>query len=104
MHKFLSSIVNNYESFFCLKSNNKDSVLIKDLVDAERGHRYMMIKMRDLFWFKNDFEKFIYGLGFKLILILNTLINQYENITKWNVCFCLSCSKRYNIHKDKDLV
>ena len=72
---------------FCLKSNNRDSVLIKDHVDAERGHMYMMIKMKDLFGFKNDLEKIVYGLGFKLILIVNILINQCKNPKIWNVCF-----------------
>ena len=29
---------------------------------------YMMIKTSDLFWFVNDLEKIIFGLGYKLIL------------------------------------
>ena len=35
---------------------------------AQRGYMKMMIKMKDLFVFINDFEKIISGIGFKLIL------------------------------------
>ena len=45
---------------------NRGSQPKVDHVAAERGHMYMIIKMRDLFGFVNDLEKVIFGLGFKL--------------------------------------
>ena len=71
MYKLLTSTDDDYESGFVRKIDNKNSQLIGDHVAAERGHMYMMVKMRDLFGFVNDLEKIIYDLGFKLILKRN---------------------------------
>ena len=71
MYKLLTSTDDEYESGFVRNQGNRDSQLKVDHIAAERGHMYMMIKMSDLFGFVNDLEKFIYGLGFKLILKRN---------------------------------
>ena len=71
MYKLLTSTDDEYESGFVSNINNRNSPLKGDHVAAERGHMYMMVKMRDLFGFLNDLEKIIYGLGFKLILKRN---------------------------------
>ena len=71
MYKLLTSADDEYESGFVRNQGNRDSQLKGDHIAAERGHMYMMIKMRDLFGFVNDLEKFIYCLGFKLILKRN---------------------------------
>ena len=68
MYKLLTSTDNEYESGFVRIIDNSNSQLKGDYVAAERGHMYMMVKMRDLFGFVNDLEKIIYGLGFQLIL------------------------------------
>ena len=67
MYKLLTSIEYDYESGFVRNQGNRDIQLKGNHIAAERGHMYMMIKMRDLFGFVNDLEKIIYGLGFKLI-------------------------------------
>ena len=72
MYKLFTSTVDEYESGFVRNQGNRDSQLKGDLIAAERGHMYMMVKMRDLFGFVNDLEKIIYGLGFKLILKSNS--------------------------------
>ena len=71
MYKLLTSTDDEYESGFVRNQGNRDSQLKGDHIAAQRGHMYMMIKMRDLFGFVNDLEKIIYGLGFKLILKRN---------------------------------
>ena len=71
MYKLLTSTNDEYESGFVRNIDNRNSQLKGDHVAAERGHKYMMVKMRDLFGFVNDLEKIIYGLGFKLILKRN---------------------------------
>ena len=71
MYKLLTSTGDEYESGFVRNIGNRDSQLKGAHVAAERGHMYMMVKMRDLFGFVNDLEKIIYGLGFKLILNRN---------------------------------
>ena len=71
MYKLLTSTDDEYESGFVRNIDNRDSQLKGDHIAAERGHMYMMIKMRDLFGFINDLEKIIYGLGFKLLLKRN---------------------------------
>ena len=71
MYKLLTSTVDEYESGFVRNQGNRDSQLKGDHFVAERGHMYMVVKMRDLFGFVNDLEKIIYGLGFKLILKRN---------------------------------
>ena len=68
MYKFLTSTDDEYDSGFVRSQGNRDSQLKGDLIAAERGHMYMMIKMSNLFGFVNDLEKIICGLGFKLIL------------------------------------
>ena len=67
MCKLLNSTDDEYESGFFENQGNRDSQLIA----AERGHMYMMLKMSDLFGFVNDLENIIYGSGFKLILKRN---------------------------------
>ena len=71
MYELLTSTDDEYESGFVRNIDNRNSQLKGDHVAAERGHMYMMVKMRDLFGFVNDLEKIIYGLGFKLILKRN---------------------------------
>ena len=71
MYKILTSTDDEYESVFVRNQGNRDSQLKGDHIAAERVHMYMMVKMCDLFGFVNDFEKIIYGLGFKLILKRN---------------------------------
>ena len=71
MYKLLTSTDDEFESGFLLNIDKRNSQLKGDQVAAERGHVYMMIKMRDLFGFVNDLEKIIYGLGFKQILKRN---------------------------------
>ena len=71
MYKFLTSTDDEYESGFVINIDNRNSQLKGDHVAADRGHMYMMVKMRDLFGFVNDLEKIIHGLGFKLILKRN---------------------------------
>ena len=71
MYKLLTSTDDEYESGFVRSIYNSNSQLKGYHVAAERGHMYMMVKMRDLFGFVNDLEKIIYGLGFKLILKRN---------------------------------
>ena len=71
MYKLLTSTDDEYESGFVRNIENRNSQLKGDHVAAERGHMYMMVKMRDLFGFVNDLEKIIYGLGYKLILKRN---------------------------------
>ena len=68
MYKLVTSTDDEYESGFVRNHGNRDSQLKGDHIAAQRGHMYMMIKMIDLFGFVKDFEKIIYGLGFKLIL------------------------------------
>ena len=71
MYKLLTSTVDEYESGFVRNKDNRNSQIKGDHVAAERGHMYMMVKMRDLFGFVNDLEKIIYGLGFNLLLKSN---------------------------------
>ena len=71
MYKLLDSSADEYVSGFVRNIGNRESQLKSDHVAAEKGHMYMMVKMRDLFGFVNDLEKIIYGLGFKLILKIN---------------------------------
>ena len=68
MYRLLTSTDDEYESGFVRNQGNRDGQLKDDHIAAERGHMYMMVKMRDLFGFVNDLEKIIYGLGFKLKL------------------------------------
>ena len=70
MYKLLTSTDDEYESEFVRNIDNRKSQLKGEHVAAERGHMYMMVKMRDLL-FVNDLGKIIYGLGFKLILKRN---------------------------------
>ena len=71
MYKLSTSTNDEYESGFVKNIDNRSRQLKGDHIAAERGHMYMMIKMRDLFGFVDDLEKIIYGLGFKLILKRN---------------------------------
>ena len=71
MYKLLTSTDDEYKSGFVRDQGNRDSQLKGDHIAAERGHMYMMIKMINLFGFVYDFEKIIYGLGFKQILKRN---------------------------------
>ena len=71
MYKLLTSTDDEYESGFVKNQGNRKNQLKGDHIAAQRGHMYMMIKMSDLFVFKNDLEKIIYGLGFKLLLKRN---------------------------------
>ena len=68
MYKLLISNDDGYESGSVRNIDNRNSQLKGDHDAAERGHMYMMVKMKDLFGFVNDLEKSIYGLGFKLII------------------------------------
>ena len=68
MYKLLTSTDDEYESGFVRNIDNRNTQLKGDHVAAERGHMYIMVKMRDLFGFVDDLEKIIYGLAFKLIL------------------------------------
>ena len=58
-------------SGFVRKIDNGNSQLKGGNVAAERGHMFMIVKMRGLFGFVYDLEKIIYGLGFKLIFKRN---------------------------------
>ena len=60
MYKLLTSPDDEYESGFVRNQGNSDKQLKGDHIDAERGHMYKLIKMRDLFGFEDDFEKIIY--------------------------------------------
>ena len=71
MYKFLTNTDDEYESGFVKNQGNRDSQLKDDHIAAERGLKYMMIKMSDLFGFVNDLGKIVYGLGFKLMLKRN---------------------------------
>ena len=71
LYKLLTSTVDEYVTGFVRNQGNRDSQLKGDHIAAERGHRYMLIKMSDLFGFVIDLEKIIYGLGLKLILKRN---------------------------------
>ena len=71
MNKLLTSTDDEYESGFVRNIDNRNSQLKSDHIAAQRGHMYMMTKMRDLIGFVNDLEKIICGLGFKLILKRN---------------------------------
>ena len=53
MYKLLTSYDDEYESGFVRNIDNGNSQLKGDHVAAEQGHMYMMIKMSDLFGFKN---------------------------------------------------
>ena len=77
MYKLLTSTDDEYESGFVRDQSNRDSQLKVDHATVERGHMYMMVKMRDLFGFLNNSEKNLYGLGFKLILKKTILIELY---------------------------
>ena len=65
VYKLLTSTGDEYESGFVRNQGNRDCQLKNDHIVAQRGQMYMMVKMSDLFGFINDFEKIIYGLGFK---------------------------------------
>ena len=54
MHKLLTSTDDEYEIGFVRNQGNRESQLKGDHIAAQRGHMYMMIKMRDLFCFTND--------------------------------------------------
>ena len=68
IYRLLISTDDEYESGLVRNQGNRDNQFKGDHNAAERGHKYMMIKMSDLFGFVNDLEKILYGLGFKLIL------------------------------------
>ena len=51
MYRLLSGTDDGYESGFVGNQSNRYSQLKCDHVAAERGHMYMLIKMRDLFGF-----------------------------------------------------
>ena len=72
MYILLTSAIDEYESVFVRDKRERDSQLNGDHQAAQRGHMYMMIRMKDLFGFINDLEKIIYGIGFKLILKRNS--------------------------------
>ena len=48
-----------------------DIQLKRDHAAVERGHMYMMVRMRDKFGLVKNLEKILYGLGFKLLLKTN---------------------------------
>ena len=62
MYKLLTSTDDEYECGFVRNQGNRDSQLKGYHAAAERGHKYMMVKMSDLFGFVNDLKKIIYGL------------------------------------------
>ena len=66
--KLLTSTSVEYESGFVRDQREKSSQLKGGHQAAQRGHMYMMNKMKDLFGFINDLGKNINGIGFKLIL------------------------------------
>ena len=68
MYKLLTSIDDEYESGFVRIQGNRDRQFKDDHAAAERGHMYMMAMMSALSGLMNDLGKFIYGLGFKLML------------------------------------
>ena len=57
MYKFSTSTDDEYESCFVRNIDNRNSQLKGVHVAAERGHMYMMVKMRDLFGFVKEFRK-----------------------------------------------
>ena len=57
MYKLLPSIDDEFESGFVRNQGSRDSQLKGDHIAAERGHMFMMIKMRDLFGFVKKFRK-----------------------------------------------
>ena len=61
MYKLLTSTGDEYESGFVGNQGKRDCELKSD----------QHVKVSDLLGFVNDLEKFIYGLGFKLILKRN---------------------------------
>ena len=63
IHKLLASTRDEYESGFVRDQRERDSQLKRDHQAGQRGHMYMMSKMRNIFGFINDFEKIIYGIG-----------------------------------------
>ena len=71
MYKLLTSTDYEYESGFVRNQGNRDSQLKGDHAAVERGHMYMIVKMRYLFGFINNLEKIIHGLGFRIILKRN---------------------------------
>ena len=61
MYKLLTSTDDEYESGFVRNIHNRNSQLKGDHVAAEKGHMYMMVKMRDLFGFvkfRKDYIRF----------------------------------------------
>ena len=56
MYKLVTSTDDEYESGFVRNIDNRNIQLKGDHVAAERGHMYMIVKMRDLFGFVNDLE------------------------------------------------
>ena len=57
IYELLTSTNDEYESGFVRNQGNRDCQIKGDHVDAERGHMFMMIKMRDLFGFEKDLDK-----------------------------------------------
>ena len=60
MYKLITSTDDKYESGFVRNKDNRNIQLKGDHVAAERGHKDMMVKMRDLLGFVNDLEKIKY--------------------------------------------
>ena len=57
MNKILTSTEDEYKTSFVRDQADRDSELKHDHAAAERGHMYMMNRIRDLFGFVNDLEK-----------------------------------------------
>ena len=62
MNNLLISTDDEYESRFVRNQGDRDSQLKGDHAVVERGHLYMLVKMRDRFGFVNDLKKIINGL------------------------------------------
>ena len=70
-YRLLDGTENGYESDFVRPRTETDNQLESDHQAAQRSHKYMMVKMKDLYGFINDIEEIIYCIGFKLILKRN---------------------------------
>ena len=104
MYKLLTSTSDEYIICFVTDQIEICSQLKGDHQAAQRGHMYVMIKMRDLFGFIIYLEKIIYGMGFKLILKRNSIdrawvrvnagacaVSNVCNIEIRDITWCVPC-------------
>ena len=69
MYKLLISTDDKCESCFVRDDQReRNSQLKNNYRGAKISHKYLMIKITNLFGFIKDLEKIIFGIGFKLIL------------------------------------